>query len=214
MTAHPGNGGWPYVDINQLQQQHYLVAQQQAHQQQQNFMAQMNQMQEAMFQQQQQLRTIQEQVEKRHQSQLDIANKRIRRLEETAEDTGRPQSVSFSADTSTVVTSRRHSVFIGKVQKEYDAETVEKSLFRFKFDQKFSGQQTEDVDAFLRSFERAVHSKERSLWPLFLDRQLSGQAATAFQAEFPDLYQTDYPDAAEFLRQRYRSIRHLHNTFV
>ena len=214
MANSPVNGGWPYPDVNQLQQHHYLVAQQQAHQQQQNFMAQMNQMQEAMFQQQQQLMKIQEQVERRQQFQIDSANKRLRRLEENADDTQRSQSVSFSLAQDKATSSRRHSVFIGKVKKEYDAETIEKSLFRFKFDQKFSGQQTEDVDAFLRSFERAVHSKEASLWPLFLDRQLSGQAATAFQSEFPDLYTTEYSEAVKFLRQRYRSLRHLHNTFV
>ena len=174
-------------------------------------MAQMNQMQEAMFQQQKQLQAIHEQVERRHQSQLDSANKRLRRLEESMDGSTRPRSVSLSPASRL---PRRHSVFIGKVRKEYDAETVEKSLFRFKFDQKFSGQQTEDIDAFLRSFERAVHSKEPCMWPLFLDRQLGGQAATSFQAEFPDLYQTEYGDAAKFLRRRYRPIRHLHNTFV
>ena len=203
-------GPAPIMGMGSLQQPPFLLAQHQA-QQQQMMVNQMNQMHHAMLEQQKLLQGLHVQAQDRYQRQLDEAQARITNLETSYVSPSRSvPGVSF-AD-SRPATSGRHSIYMGRTKKEFDASAIEKALYHFRFEQKFSGGRSEDIDTFLRAFERAVRSKERPLWVLFLDRQLSGQAAIAFQSAFPDIHDAEYSEAVEFLQQKYRQLRHLYNT--
>lgn len=201
-------GAGQFEGVPQYQQHFYN----EVHQRQLMFMDQMNQMQQMMFLQQKNLEEHQRQIEERYQAGMEETQSRLQSLEISMVKSSRLSGDITSDSSDRKPVSRRHSIFIGKAVKEYDAETVEKSLDRFKFDQKFSGKKSEDIDAFLRSFERAVQSKPPDFWVFLLDRQLENQAARVFQSEFPDLCTAEYKLARSFLVKRYRSMRNVHNT--
>lgn len=184
-----------------------------AHSPQQESLGPMGHIQELLFKQQQAFLTFQERAEERHQAQMQATQERILSLETSILSSTRVSNSETSVNNGS--SRRRHTIFVGKDSKtEYDSEMIERSLYRFKFSLTFAGRRREDIDAFLRSFERAVHSKEKELWILFLDRQLVDQAAAAFQSEFPDLCKAEYSEAVSFLQQRYRPIRHIHDTNI
>ena len=107
--------------------------------------------------------------------------------------------------------NRRSTFFSGH---EHDAGDVEKQLKCFTCEARFHGRDGECIDAFLTTLERALGLKDKQLWVLFLDRQLSGPAASAFQQQCPTLDSVTYSDAAAFLRLRHRPMRHVLETIT
>lgn len=203
--APPGAGN-PFAAVAQLQQA--MMEQARSHQQYVQF--QQDTVQQQQMQQQQafqdQLQRFQDQFQLQLATQQQHHRDDIEALRADQRRSGAaPSAVDEASD------NRRSTFFSGH---EYDAGDVEKQLKYFTCEARFHGRDGECIDAFLTTLERALGLKDRQLWVLFLDRQLSGSAASAFQQQFPTLDSVTYEEAAAFLRLRHRPMRHLLETLT
>ena len=203
--APPGAGN-PFAAVAQLQQA--MMEQARSHQQHVQF--QQDTVQQQQMQQQQafqdQLQRFQDQFQLQLATQQQHHRDDIEALRADQRRSGpAPSAVDEASD------NRRSTFFSGH---EYDAGDVEKQLKYFTCEARFHGRDGECIDAFLTTLERALGLKDKQLWVLFLDRQLSGSAASAFQQQFPTLDSVTYEEAAAFLRLRHRPMRHLLETLT
>ena len=203
--APPGASN-PFAAVAQLQQA--MMDQASSHQQyvqfQQETVQQQQMQQQAAFQEQ--LQQFQAQFQQQFTAQQQRHHDDIEALRADRRRSGPAPSAVDEASAN-----RRSTFFSGH---EYDAGDVEKQLKYFTCEAKFHGRDGECIDAFLTTLERALGLKDKQLWVLFLDRQLSGPAASAFQQQYPTLDSVSYTDAAAFLRLRHRPMRHLLETLT